>query len=411
MNFTRSKFGKVYVQAYCPIAQRGKFLPRSETRHLDNLSDEEIWAFIREKQAATISYDWGHTSPSEAVESVLPASVTINFERWLAHLEERGLDMQTIRQHRSLGGRFVLEYFGKVGKEPDPNRWPEHTGNFYRWLTSAASLRLKLDGNGEIKRDVNGAKLMEPAACSNHQIKLVNICLRKFFRWMVEENLVNSVELRLRPPPSSAKKVQLQSKLSPDQVLAWARECENRTVKFLGLAGYFFSLRPQEVCALRPIDFRTDHAIKGLECVTVMKRAGLYGGLVTYVGRQKQTLGTIKDNAKKGSNGWVSCFSKEAAQEIVNILNEEKLSEEVAKWNITKLYEDWRMFGPKGFTMKDMRRASLHWLGQNSQLQPLHLMKHARHRNIETTMVYCQRPEEKLKEIDLATFSLNLEDN
>lgn len=384
-------------------------MPRSETRHLDSLSDEEIWDFILQKKAAIVDYDWGHISPSEAVASVLPAKVIINFERWLEHLTERRLDAQTIRQHRSLGSRFILEYFGRVGKEPDPNLWPEHTARFYRWLSSVASKQPQVDASGEFMRDGSGAKLMEPAPCSTHQIRLVNITLRKFYRWMIEENIVSGAELKLRAPPGTIKKPQLESRLSPSQILEWASTCENEIVKFIGLAAYFFSLRPQEVCALRPMDFRTGSDIRGLECTEVMRKADLFGGLVVYVGRQKQTFGTIKDNAKKGSNGWVSCFSREGAEQLVKMLAKLPPDQVIAKWNIAKLYGDWRDFGPLDFTMKDMRRASLHWLGQNSQLQPLHLMKHARHRSIETTMIYVQRPEEKLKEIDLSNFSLDLD--
>ena len=167
--------------------------------------------------------------------------------------------------------------------------------------------------------------------------------------------------------------------------------------------------KAKEVFALRRIDFRAGSVVKSLECVRVMREAKLFDGLVVFIGRQKQSSGEVKESAKSGSSGWVACFNGDAAAEIVAILNGMDREAVAARWNNAKLYADWRKHGIPGLTVKDLRRASLYWLGHHSRMQPMQLMKHARHRNIQTTMVYCQRPEEELLCDPGKDFQLELE--
>ena len=55
--------------------------------------------------------------------------------------------------------------------------------------------------------------------------------------------------------------------------------------------------------------------------------------------------------------------------------------------------------------MKDLRRASLYWLGHHTQLGLIELKSHARHSKSDTTLLYLRRPNEELDEVD----DLNLE--
>ncbi len=84
-----------------------------------------------------------------------------------------------------------------------------------------------------------------------------------------------------------------------------------------------------------------------------------------------------------------------------------KAADKLMKWNNHKLYTDWNKFGIKGVNVKDRRRASFYYLGHYSNLTPLQLMKHARHREVETTMLYCRRPDEIL-DLDDAPLSLGI---
>lgn len=396
LNFSRSKFGKVYVQVYDRERRGCKYLPRSETRHLDPLTDEQIWDWIRERLAAEMGpiSNLSCPTPLNRGPSVLPLSVILNFERWLNFLAEQKLERSTIKQHRSYGTRFVLEFFGRVAKEPDPSSWPKYCAKFYTWLITEADKKLVCNKDGSLKFNDKDEPVFISVPCTPHQIRAANSALRKFYNWLAEEGFVPSVELRLRKPQGIKAGVQLPRPVRPEEVLKWSRSCPDAIVKFLGLVGYFFSLRPQEAFALRPRDFRAGSQIEELECVKVMKDAQLYGRLGVYIGRQKQNSGMVKEGAKKGSNGWVACFNEEAAREIVKLLGEFNPAEEVAKWNNRKLYHEWRKAGIEDLAPKDLRRASLYWLGHYTKMKPLQLMKHARHRNVQTTMGYAQRPEE-----------------
>jgi hypothetical protein len=59
------------------------------------------------------------------------------------------------------------------------------------------------------------------------------------------------------------------------------------------------------------------------------------------------------------------------------------------------MYADWAF---EDFAPKDLRRASLYWLGHETQISLLQLMKHARHSSTETTLKYLRRPAESLEE-------------
>jgi integrase len=349
----RDKAGRVYLQVYDPEKKRGRVLPRHESRHLDELSDEEIRAILKPVQP---------TPKLTAVEQ--------HGRDWLTYLDEQaGLDPQTVKQRKSGLARFVFPFFVHEMKLPVED-WPNHTAKFYKWLAS---------------RDSTAA-----------QIRVANTALRKFYKWLGEENIVKPVELALRTGKRETKDTPLIRPVSPEEVLKWARECPIPHLKFIGLAGYFFSLRPQEVFALRPEDFNHTAAISALECVKVMKSGSLGTKLVVYIAKQKQNAGTVSPDAKKGSKGWVCCFHDEAAAALTDMLRHMRTGETICKWNNKKLYDDWRHHGLKGISVKDLRRASAYFLGHHSGLSVLHLMKHMRHKKIETTMIYCRRPDEAL---------------
>jgi integrase len=340
--------------------------------------------------------------------SVLPAAVMLQVERWLKFLTKRGLDELTVKQHRSYTTRFVLEFFGRVAKEPDLAKWPDYCGRYYNWLASEAYRRPERDHSGKTILDKNGNPNLISGPCSSGQIQRANISLLKFYRWLGEEGIVPAVELKLRSPISQRAKPQLLRPVDPDEVLQWASSCPDEVVRFIGLAGYFFSLRPQEVFALRRKDFRAGAVVEQLECIKAMNEANLFNKLAVHVGRQKQNRGSIKDGAKAGSDGWVACFNGRAAVEVVSILNKHDPEAVVAKWNNAKLYDDWKRYGIVDLTVKDLRRASLYWLGHYSGMPTMQLMKHARHRNVQTTMIYCQRPEEDLRKFSEGDLCLEL---
>jgi hypothetical protein len=134
-----------------------------------------------------------------------------------------------------------------------------------------------------------------------------------------------------------------------------------------------------------------------------MKEMKLFNRLVVHI-REQKTDGKIGSSAssepKAHSKGWVGCFNEQAAREIVELLTGFGPTQPLfSVTNNRTLYKYWQQDGIQGITLKDLRRASLYWLGHHSNFskEPIKLMKHARHKRIDTTMLYLRRPEESLE--------------
>jgi integrase len=195
----------------------------------------------------------------------------------------------------------------------------------------------------------------------------------------------------------TSKKTPLLLALKPEEILAY--NPTRPDLRLFALLGYFFSLRPQEVVALTPRDFAagTEAAMK--ECAKVMAKAGMYTRLSVHITKQRSS-GKIK-TPKAGSIGWVSCFQESAAREIIKLIFGKPADEPLFANQMDWYYKLWRREGIPQSTVKDLRRASLYHLGHYSELggqTPVGLMNHARHKHIQTTMLYCRRPEEWSKD-------------
>lgn len=172
----------------------------------------------------------------------------------------------------------------------------------------------------------------------------------------------------------------------------------------MALLGFFFSLRTQELFALRPMDFRAGSQASFLECCKVMGRFKLFSKFAVHVHRQRKKNGEF-NHPKSYSNGWFSCFHEQGAKEIVKRLKviedkEQLIFDHLPDWNI-KL---WKRKGIPNITLKDLRRASLYWLGHQNDIDLVALKHHARHSKVDTTMLYLRRPGEEVDggfELDL----------
>lgn len=397
MHFFRDNKNRVYLQAYNPQLKRNEKLSREESKHFDAMSDDEIRKALEGRKSIVTVAQWYLNDP-----------VRKHFERWLEHLRvEERLDTATVRQHQTYVERYVFEYFADVVKKKDPNNWPAYSARFYTWMKTEGYKVVAKDPTGKPKLLKNGQPQTVSVPASPSVIRAANVSYRKFFGWMGEEGLVTPVDIKLRAPTFETKHTKLPRTIAPDEVLEWARKCSVPHVRLCGLMGYFLSLRPQETFAAVELDFQSGKPIANLEAVKVMREIGLYDGLAFMVHRQKQNSGDIVEHAKSNSEGWVACFNKDGAKLIVDtvleldaLFVEKKKNRKVdpnkslVKWNNRKLYEDWKKFGLRNIDLKDLRRASLYFLGLHTGIQPLQLMKHARHANIETTMLYCRRPRE-----------------
>lgn len=340
-------------------------VPRKLVAHLDSEPDHNIEAWIEEYERRL------------GIEKALRSEITDLrllrlVERYCAYLGRRKSE-KTVRQHRSCLLYHVLPFL-VAGDPPahDPNQWPPRAPKLLEHLES---------------KGIGGPT-----------IRVCNVALRKFWGFLQDEGVVlASVTLRLRPPVIERRKTPLKRKVEPAEVLKWARECRSDEVKLMGLLGYFFSLRPQETFALMPSDFRAGSSVSGLDCCKSMAKLGMFSRLAVNVTRQRSDSGVTKD-PKVDSKGWVACFDGVAAKMVVELLKDRKPDEALFTAHNRTLFHRWSEGGIKDVTLKDLRRASLYWLGHNSGIQPVELMKHARHVDFETTTLYLRRPEERIEE-------------
>lgn len=365
--------GLIYV--FTRVSGKPKKLPRRETRQLDALEDDKIDLWVQQWEE---QYEGKKIQADNIAFSDGRLMGYVN--QYLGYMASRKKSVCTIKQHESMLTRFGLPYF--LRQDPplkDPHQWP------------AVSIKM--------------LETLQAKGVSPGVIFRVNVALRNFFNYLQEEGLVNSsLKLQLRPPLQLTKETPLKFQLMPADVLRFA---SNKSVaidvRFMGLVGYFMSLRPQEVFALQRNDFRAGSPVVALDCAKAMKRANLYNRLAVNVTRQRTATNTMA-TPKTGSKGWVSCFDETAAQELVNILRVELTGidkeERILPYNNGEQYRRWGRHGIKGVTLKDLRRASLYYLGHFTELTPVELMKHARHQRLETTMIYLRRPEENLVEAD-----------
>ncbi len=384
MHFYRDPKNRVYIQVYDADLKRNKRLPRVDTKHYDTMTNEQIEAILARLRPLSPAAQWYLHDP-----------IRKHFERWIDYMEvEEKLDEQTIRQHQTYIERYIFEYFSEVVKKKDPADWPQFSARLYTWAKTEGCKEVVKDADGKPKLTVAGKPVFKSVPAPASVIRVMNISYRKFYNWLGQEGIVPPVELKLRNASKDSKGTKLPRTVMPEEVLEWARNCKVEHVRFTGLMGYFFSLRPQETFAAMEKDFDAGKKIANLEWVISMRALDLYDKLVFNVHQQKQNNGKIIPRAKANSKGWVACFNAEAAKMVVEILDSKKDSEVVTKWNNRMLYKEWAAHGIKDIDIKDLRRASLYWLGHYTQIQPLQLMKHARHSNIETTMLYCRRPGE-----------------
>ncbi len=207
------------------------------------------------------------------------------------------------------------------------------------------------------------------------------------------------VDLPLDTPRRTAQPTTLAYTLTPDQVLAFARQTTDPRMRLMALVGYFGSLRPQELFALRRSDFHAGAAVRDKECCKVMAAAGLFGAFAVDVRRQRKQAGTFGP-PKAFSVGLVALFHEAAATMIrAELLTRDQdalLFGFLPGWE-AKL---WSRGGLPGLTLHDLRKASVYWLGHHGGLDVIPLKNHARHAKVETTMLYCRRPLEQAEEHD-----------
>jgi integrase len=351
--FAKRRKGRVYVYYYSEGLR--KALPRRQTYHLDNATDDEIEHFL----TANTALQKARKSRPDAQQ--VPAELEPLVDEFLDHLKNN-LNRQppTLSQYEGYLRRAGILFGWPLAK------WPLKGPNFPTLCRSFGYSRAAM------------FKMRQ------------NILV--FWYWLRDMGYVTE-DLRIPKMSVNNKTTPLKHLLSPDDVLGLPLKGD---LRYLALLCYFCSLRPQEAVALSTKDYAAGSNAAGLECVRVFKKAGLYHKLAVRVERQRHDN---KPRAPKADSiGWVACFNEKAAKEVVRLAQTVEL-----KYRMDTYQRRWLKQG-LGITLKDLRRASLYWLGHHTKLNPVELKNHARHSNLETTTLYVRRPDSD------AARGLNLDD-
>ncbi len=283
MAFWQRKSGnRIFVYFWDRAAVKQCALPRKDTKHLDQFTNEEIDQWVSEWEVHN------NRVCQKPVNDPLDDPIwSTSVESFCEFLQvDFGRHPYTIQIHRRNLMVFALPFFRK---------------------------EMQLNNLAEIR---DQSRLMSPwlrskLALPESKIKAIHQSLRLFWSWLGEEGIANG-QLVLRTRRMGHRHTPLRQLPNPDDILTW--QSERKDLRLLMLLGYFFSLRPQETFALQATDFLAGKLAQAQEPCRVMSAAGLYDRLLVKVYRQKSRGLDHMPEPKAGSKGLVACFSEEAAK-------------------------------------------------------------------------------------------------
>jgi len=332
-------------------------IPRSKTKHLDGKPDHEIEDWMRFYAAINRIPTKNALADLGELEGLVG--------QFLTHLKHRGLNPGTIRIYQTCLRMGLLHFL----KDPDPNNWYLLTGGFSEYLRKLG--------------------------ISAEQHNRTNQSFGVFYRWLqLQGKIAHRHGLLLDNRPSERSKTPLERVLAPDEVLAWATAQTASELRFMALAGYFLSLRTGELFGCRKSDFRAGSTARGFEAAKVLTKAGMPCNLVYNVRSCRRANGSNYTPTELKRGGIVGCFDQRAAREIVKLANV-AAGDLVLPGKPEPLMKRWGKSGIVGISLKDLRRASLYWLGHYTEITLVGLQNHARHTDPKTTALYYRRPEEE----------------
>lgn len=363
--WSRDKANKVRIYVYENNKQSR--VPREKYSHLDFQPDEVVEQFIKENFGSKPK-----TTPT--TDHHLNSLI----EQFADYELKKGLNPSTVKNRTACLKKHIIPFFLQLTPpSKEPAEWPF--------------------------RCVKLLEHMQSQSLSYDSIIRSNVALNSFWNWLQDEGLVDrNINLRLRKPRPPVKETVLKYSLTPQQVISFAENHTSPELAFLALTGYFFSLRTQETLALTRADFRAGTLASQLECSKVMRESNLFDRLAVNISKQNSKgLKSKTAKPKAGSKGWVSCFDAKAAKLIVELIKKlDKGLETLIPLSVDYNIKLWRKNGIPNITLKDLRRASIYWLGHHTKLGIIELKSHARHNKTDTTALYLRRAEEKLDVLD-----------
>jgi integrase len=190
--------------------------------------------------------------------------------------------------------------------------------------------------------------------------------------------------------------------LKPEEVLAFSSTGSVRA-GLLALLGYFGSLRPEEIFALRKSDFFTGERARIL--AKTFKRFEAHGvgsGLSVAISRACKRDGRVDEPKTRTSRAVVNFWHAEGARQIASLVRELPDG-----WIFPGVRRDtpigrnsqfafWRKYGlrfrkesgdEQFVTLHDLRRSSCLYLGRTLDLPVTVIQEHMRHSDLKTTML------------------------
>lgn len=402
-SYDKKKF-KETGQAYCYYySQEGKqiWIPRSDTKHLDHGFESNLKYFCSQ-----IESKFGRHS-NRIYQPTRPYVSEELLKKFLEHCKKRN-DETTAEGKISLLNRFVLPYFTQNTEEGQAcqsfHRWIDKSLRLYQYVT-------RLGNSAHIARSCNTAAQSFWTFLKEYQYLPVDIFPLPLTspprgeRISIKREAISRVSLDIAQQffnHDDDEDTPLDSTITVDEMLSWARQQSDNSMKLIGLVGYFASLRSQEILALKPEYFLASETARQIPKCRAMgtyqwkdTNENLFGGMAINVFNQLDTRNNLK-RTKGYSRGQSAVFNKDAAFMIAEILENLRQRDRWNFWlfprNPNYYFHNWRRFSPKACSIKDLRRASIWELAHLSNIDVHGLTSHARHRDPKTTLLYYRSP-------------------
>ncbi len=366
-----SKYVKIHY--WCPVLGKQKMLPRVHYEYLDRCSESVIVDFCRR-----LDKDLGlNKNESLSFKHLELDSYLVEYD---AQLFKDGLDRHTIKQYLSYLRNYGVPFFtndveveGVLHKKLEKiEDWPSKSPFFRDWY-------LNHTGNSPEMARVNIATI------------------KRFWKWLKFKQYIYptadpefSHRLRSIRIGSNQKVAILPRPVEPDEILEFADSTDSNECRFIALVAYGASLRPQEVFRLSPSFFLTPQQAEHFEVNVRRAHMKMYNRLSINVVEQ------ISRNGPKPAKtiGVTPLLDERFAKRLLPFLEVTASNSRFLNSCVDWCYTKWRRFGIEGLTVKDLRRASLHYLAHNTPYNHHHidLMKFARHEKFSTTEIYLKTP-------------------
>ncbi len=418
-NFYRSKYNRVMVQFWDKKEKRQRKIPRGHLTHLDNLTDDQIQAWVSKHIEENYSQE---------EEDYFLGFNTIKtyFTNYVSHKQILGqMEEATAKDATSQFFNYILPYFAFIQNAPDVRVWHKYSEDFVRFLIWAPA-RKHFKSKETFYTALRSYRENSPAQHQKfeplHKGTVTRILSRMshFSETLRQKRLIDEVWFFEKPARDRNKDTPLLRSVTPEEVLKFAKSCKDRRISLLALLGYFGSLRPQETFALTNKDvLSSDEALLKCQTLTKFSQHGQDQFRLSEDSRQKELgtklglsiskqdcrkLGEKMPLPKSGTKRYVGIWHKQAALAISTIVagmednNPEidcfrlLMDHDQKIYHHDSFYKIWRNNGMKGVTLKDLRRASGYYLGRELMVPFAVLQDHFKHRDVRTTADYTRAP-------------------